>query len=59
MGIIYDIIGYFTEMDIAGIILASEAVLMALITLFLLIPGDQPEKALQKALDFLAKFSKK
>lgn len=35
------------------------AVLSALIALFLMIPGDQPEKALQSALDFLSKFSKK
>jgi hypothetical protein len=31
----------------------------ALIAIALVIPGDQPEKALQKAVDFLAKFSKK
>lgn len=33
------------------------AVLVALIALFSLIPGDQPEKALQGVVDFLAKFS--
>lgn len=35
------------------------AVLSSLIALSLLIPGDQPEKALQSAVDFLAKFSLK
>jgi hypothetical protein len=35
------------------------AVLSALIALFLLIPGEQPEKALQAIVDFLAKFSAK
>lgn len=34
-------------------------VLSGLIGLFLLIPGEQPEKALQAALDFIKKFSKK
>jgi hypothetical protein len=40
-------------------IAAINAVLVALVALFLLIPGDQPEKALKGAADFLAKFSKK
>ena len=35
------------------------AALTALIAVFMLIPGDQPEKALQKVVDFLAKFSRK
>jgi len=38
---------------------ALVAVLSALVALFLLIPGDQPEKALKGIADFLAKFSKK
>lgn len=41
------------------ILAAIMAVLGALIALFLLIPGEQPEKALQAALDFIAKFSLK
>lgn len=40
-------------------IAAINAVLVALIALFLLIPGEQPEKALQGVVDFIAKFSKK
>jgi hypothetical protein len=34
-------------------------VLTALIGVALLIPGEQPEKALQKAVDFLSKYSRK
>lgn len=33
--------------------------LVALIKLFALIPGDQPEKFLQKVVDFIAKYSNK
>lgn len=40
-------------------ITAVIAVLTALIALFLMVPGEQPEKALQGAIDFLSKFSKK
>jgi hypothetical protein len=41
------------------VIVGATGVVSALIALALVIPGEQPEKALQKALDFLAKFSKK
>lgn len=41
------------------VILAANAVMGSLIALALIIPGEQPEKAFQKAADFLAKFSKK
>lgn len=40
-----------------NLISAVVAVLSAMIALALLIPGDQPEKALQSAVDFLKKFS--
>ncbi len=42
-----------------NLVSAVVAVISALIALFLLVPGDQPEKALQGVADFLAKFSKK
>ena len=42
--------------EIAGMV---ALVLTGLIGLFLMIPGDQPEKFLQSALDFIKKFSKK
>lgn len=35
------------------------AVLGGVIAISLVIPGDQPEKSLQKVVDFLSKFSKK
>lgn len=41
------------------LIVAVNAVLAALIALFLIIPGDQPEKALKQVAEFLAKFSAK
>lgn len=42
--------------DILG---AVSALLSGVIAISLLIPGEQPEKALQSAVDFLKKFSKK
>lgn len=38
---------------------AVVSVLISLVALFSLIPGDQPEKALQAVVDFLKKFSVK
>jgi hypothetical protein len=34
-------------------------ILSALIAVFMVIPGDEPEKSLQKVLDFIKKLSKK
>lgn len=34
-------------------------VFTGLIAIFMVIPGDQPEKALQGIVDFISKFSKK
>lgn len=42
-----------------AILSAVIALLSAIIGLCLLIPGDQPEKALQAVVDFLAKLSRK
>lgn len=42
-----------------NLVSAVVAVLTALVALFLMIPGEQPEKFLQGAVDFLSKFSKK
>lgn len=42
-----------------NLVAAVSAVVVGLIGLFLLIPGEQPEKALQAVVDFLAKYSKK
>lgn len=53
-------------MAVSALVLGVIAVLNALISIFILIPGAQPEAALQKAVDFLqggvdliAKYSKK
>lgn len=42
-----------------ALVAALNGVLVALIALFMIIPGEQPEKALRIAADFIAKFSKK
>lgn len=41
------------------IVSAIVALLTGVIAVALLIPGEQPEKALQSVVNFLAKFSKK
>ena len=38
---------------------AVSSILVGVIAISLLIPGDQPEKALQGVVDFLKQFSKK
>ena len=40
-------------------VVAVNGVLVALIALFVLIPGEQPEKALQKVVDVIKKISRK
>jgi hypothetical protein len=45
--------------NIGPFIAAIVGVLSALIALFLIIPGDQPEKSLQGIVEFLKKFSLK
>lgn len=42
-----------------NLVTAILAVLVALIGVFSLIPGEQPDKALQAVVDFLSKFSLK
>lgn len=53
----------FKTLDVVGqVAIAAGAltiVLNFLIAVFLLIPGEQPEKALRSAVDFLAKLSRK
>ena len=41
------------------VVLALIALLSGVIAIALIIPGEQPEKALQKIVDFLTKISKK
>ena len=42
-----------------AVITALVAVISALIALFILIPGEQPEKFLQSCIEFLGKWSRK
>jgi hypothetical protein len=45
--------------NLGKLILAVEGVLASLIILFALIPGDEPEKTLQKIVDVIKSFSRK
>lgn len=53
------IIDFFMAMQWMEWVIAIESLMASLIMLFMLIPGDQPEKTLQKILDIMSKFSKK
>lgn len=52
-------IGKFLLANFDAIIASLTALVSAAIALALLIPGDQPEKALRSVADFLARFSRK
>lgn len=52
-------IGQWIVANYQAVIAAVVAIFGGLIAIFMMIPGDQPEKTLQKIVDFLAKFSKK
>ena len=41
------------------ILMAVMSLLTGIIAIAMLIPGEQPEKTLQKIVDFISKFSKK
>lgn len=43
----------------SGLLNSIIAILTALVVFFMLIPGDQPEKALQAIVNFIKKFSLK
>lgn len=49
----------FFQGDLVQWVGAVVLVINSIIALSLMIPGEQPEKFLQKVVDFLAKFSKK
>lgn len=57
MEIIQKLLGLISQAQ--PIIGALDAVILALIALFLLIPGEQPEKALRSVAALLEKISKK
>jgi hypothetical protein len=52
-------IGKFIVANHQLIIEGLTLTMSGLITIFMLVPGEQPEKSLQKFVDFLSKFSKK
>ena len=45
--------------NVPELIVTLEALLLAMIAFFMLIPGRQPETFLQKVVDFIKKFSRK
>jgi len=53
------LISLITSQDWLAWLGAITALLTAVIAICQLIPGDQPEKALQGVVDFLSKFSRK
>jgi hypothetical protein len=53
------VVGQFILAHYQEILAAVMAILSGVIAISLMIPGDQPEKALQGVVDFLAKFSRK
>lgn len=52
-------IGRFILENWDGILAAVIALLSGIIAVAMFIPGDQPEKTLQKIVDFISKFSRK
>ncbi len=56
---ILEIVQKLSGLDLLGWIGAVTLLLNGLIAIFLLVPGDQPDKFLQMALDFILKFSRK
>jgi hypothetical protein len=59
MDVLMKVMAILSQMDWAQLILAIEALLAALVMLFVLIPGPHPEDWLQTALDWIKKLSKK
>lgn len=58
MEVVMNIVKFITA-HLDEMIGAADLLLAALIAVFLLIPGEQPEKALRGIADFLSKFSRK
>jgi hypothetical protein len=55
---VIDVLAWF-YVNYAAAVGSVTAALMALVTLFTLIPGEQPEKALSHVLEFIKKISVK
>ena len=58
MGSIMDVVAWLIANG-PHLVSAVVGVLTALIALFMLIPGEQPEKFLQQCVDFIEKYSLK
>lgn len=58
MATVIEIINFIAA-NYQAILAALVAILTGVIAICLMIPGEQPEKALQAIVDFLTKFSKK
>lgn len=54
-----DVIAFAMNMNLIEWFVAIQAMLAGLLGVALLIPGDTPDKQLQKAVDFINGFSKK
>lgn len=57
MQFLVDLVSKLLGLDLVKIIGAVSALIAALIGVALIVPGDQPEKFLQKILDLLKKIS--
>lgn len=55
---VLDLLAWFYA-NYAALIGAAVVAINALIALFMIIPGEQPEKALKAVVEFLSKFSRK
>lgn len=49
----------FLSLNWDALLIAVQGILMGVIAISIMIPGDQPEKFLQSIVDFVSKFSKK
>lgn len=58
-GLFQKLIAWYLGNGLSDIIVHSQALLAGLIVFFMIIPGEQPEKFLQKLVDLLSKYSKK
>lgn len=58
MSQVLDLVKWLYE-NYAAILGGADAVVLALIALFMLIPGAEPEASMKKIADFLEKFSRK
>jgi hypothetical protein len=56
---INDIIQTLTQLNWLEVIVALNGLIVALIAIFALVPGEQPEKTLRAIVAFIGRFSRK